>query len=67
VAKSGSCLVTVHGGDRRISGVVTELMDVVADEPRVAACDLVGMTAEGSAMLAEEFAPVRQYLGVQRR
>jgi hypothetical protein len=55
-------MVTVRGQHRRSADVVTELMDVLADEPRVVACDLGGMAAEGSAMLAEGFAPVGDYL-----
>ena len=55
-------MVTVRGRHRRSADVVGELMDVLADEPRVVACDLAGMTAEGSAMLAKGFAPVGEYL-----
>jgi len=55
-------MVTVRGQHRRSADVVGELMDVLADEPRVVACDLAGMTAEGSAMLAKGFAPVGEYL-----
>jgi hypothetical protein len=61
-AVSTTGMVTVRGQHRRSADVVTELMDVLADEPRVVACDLAGMTAEGSAMLANGFAPVREYL-----
>jgi len=55
-------MVTVRGQHRRSADVVGELMDVLADQPRVVACDLAGMTAEGSAMLAKGFAPVSEYL-----
>jgi hypothetical protein len=55
-------MVSVRGEHRRSADVVGELMDVLADEPRVVACDLAGMTAEGSAMLAGGFAPVGEYL-----
>ena len=61
-AVSTTGMVTVRGQHRRSADVVTELMDVLADEPRVVACDLAGMTAEGSAMLAQGFAPVGEYL-----
>lgn len=61
-AVSTNGMVTVRGQHRRSADVVGELMDVLADEPRVVACDLAGMTAEGSAMLATGFAPVCEYL-----
>jgi hypothetical protein len=61
-AVSTTGVVTVRGQHRRSADVVAELMDVLADEPRVVACDLAGMAAEGSAMLAEGFAPVGEYL-----
>jgi hypothetical protein len=38
-------------------------MEVLVDGPRAVACDLAGMTAEGSAMLARNFAPVRDACG----
>jgi hypothetical protein len=43
-------IVTVVGRDRTPADVAGELLSVLADEPRVVACDLTGMTAEGSAM-----------------
>jgi hypothetical protein len=61
-AVSTTGMVTVRGRHRRSADVVAELMDVLADEPRVVACDLAGMTAEGSAMLAKGFAPVGECL-----
>jgi hypothetical protein len=45
-----------------VRGRGLELMDVLADEPRVVTCDLAGMTAEGSAMRAKGFSPVGEYL-----
>ena len=45
-------IVTVVGRNRPPSDVAGELLSVLAAEPRVVACDLTGMTVEGSAMPA---------------
>jgi hypothetical protein len=54
-------VATVTGQGRPPADVAAELMDVLADEPRVVECDLTGMAAEGSA-IAEAFTPVGTYL-----
>jgi hypothetical protein len=56
---TGAVTVTAQG--RMPSEVVDELMDVLADGPRVVQVDLSGMTPSGSAV-AEAFAPVGGYL-----
>jgi anti-sigma regulatory factor (Ser/Thr protein kinase) len=54
-------VVKVVAQGRMPAEVVGELMDVLADEPRVVQVDLSGMTPSGSPV-AEEFAPVGRYL-----
>jgi hypothetical protein len=54
-------VATVTGKGRRAADVAAELMDVVADEPRVVECDLTGTVAAGPA-IAEAFSPVGSYL-----
>lgn len=54
-------VVTVSGRHRLPSDLVSELMDVLADGPRVVVCDLSGMAATPQ-KVAEVFAPVAAYL-----
>lgn len=54
-------VATVTGQGRTASAVAAELMDALADEPRVVECDLAGTVAEGSAV-TEAFRPVASYL-----
>jgi anti-sigma regulatory factor (Ser/Thr protein kinase) len=53
--------VTITGHGRLPSDVMSELMDVLADEPRVLTCDLTGMAATGTT-IAEMFDIVVSYL-----
>jgi hypothetical protein len=53
--------VTLSGRHRLPSDLVSELMDVLAFEPRVVVCDLSGM-AVSPQTLTEVFAPVAPYL-----
>lgn len=53
-------VVTVTGRDRRLRDVSSELMEALADEPRVVVCDLTG--AIPSETVAEDLAPVADYL-----
>lgn len=53
--------MTLVGRGRLPSDVTGELMDILADEPRVVLCDLAGMAAAGPA-IAEMFAPAIPYL-----
>jgi anti-sigma regulatory factor (Ser/Thr protein kinase) len=54
-------VATVVGRGRAACAVAAELMDVLADEPRVVECDLAGMAEEGSA-IADAFGAVSSYL-----
>jgi hypothetical protein len=54
-------VATVSGQGRSAADVAAELMDVLADEPRVVECDLTGTAARGPG-LADAFTPVGSYL-----
>jgi hypothetical protein len=54
-------VVTVTGLGRSAAEVAAQLLDVLADEPRVVECDLAGMTGEGTA-IPDAFRPVNAYL-----
>lgn len=54
-------VATVTGRGRSAADVAAQLMDVLADEPRVAECDLAAMAAEGTAT-AGAFQRVDEYL-----
>ncbi len=60
-ADSASVVVTVLGRHRLPSDVVSELVDVLADQPRVVVCDLRGLGLSSQTM-TEVFAPVAPYL-----
>jgi hypothetical protein len=52
---------TVAGRGHSASEVAAELMDVLADDPRVVECDLAGVAAEETA-IADAFETVNRYL-----
>jgi anti-sigma regulatory factor (Ser/Thr protein kinase) len=54
-------IVTVTGKHRLPTDVVGELVDVLAEEPRIAVCDMSRMAPAASAM-RDLFAPVASYL-----
>jgi hypothetical protein len=54
-------VVSVVGRGRSAAEVAVELMDVLADEPRVVECDLAGVAADGPD-IAGAFQPVDRYL-----
>jgi hypothetical protein len=54
-------VVTVTGRGRSATEMAAQLLDVLADDPRVVECDLAGMTGEGTA-IADAFRPVNAYL-----
>jgi anti-sigma regulatory factor (Ser/Thr protein kinase) len=54
-------VATVVGRGRAASAVAAELMDVLADEPRVVECDLAGLAEEGSA-ITDALGAVSNYL-----
>jgi hypothetical protein len=60
-AGTATGVVTVAAEGRMVPDVVRELMDVLADEPRVVQVDLSGMAPSG-APVAEEFTQVGNYL-----
>jgi anti-sigma regulatory factor (Ser/Thr protein kinase) len=61
VVDPGSGVVTLIGRNRLPSDVVGELMDVLADQPRIVVCDLHGLGLSPQTMV-EVFAPVAPYL-----
>jgi hypothetical protein len=54
-------VISVVGRGRSAPDVAVELMDVLADEPRVVECDLAGVAADGPG-IANAFRPVDRYL-----
>jgi hypothetical protein len=54
-------VATVTGRNRLPADVIGELMDVLADEPRIVVCDLTRMAPTQSAM-GDLFAPLASYL-----
>jgi hypothetical protein len=54
-------VATVTGKGRPAADVAAELMDVLADEPRVVECDVTGLAEQGAGV-SEAFTPVGTYL-----